>query len=128
MHHDDMNALLEDIMSADKVVLSTPIFMFQSSSTFNQFQARCYPLLKGVNGQYTCRMEPKDTIVIYSQGAPVPFAFQTYIDLNQNSLNMMGFRVKQTIVCTGANEVGAAGKNPELCRLAAEAGAALFAE
>ena len=126
MHKDDMNGLLDAIMVADKIILATPIFMFQSASTFNQFQARCYPLLKGVNGQYTSRMEPKDTIMVYSQGAPVPFAFKTYIDLNQNSLNMMGFNVKETIVCTSANEIGSAEKNSELYQNLLEIGRNFF--
>lgn len=127
MHDDDMTTLLESIMSADKIVLATPIFMFQAASTFSQFQQRCYPLLTGTNGQYTRRMEPKDTVMVYSQGAPVPFAFQTYIDLNQNSLTMLGFNVVETIVCTGANPIGSAEQNTELVQRTLETGRKFFA-
>lgn len=128
MHKDDMPGLLEAIMAADKVVLSIPVFMFQASGTVKQFMDRCYPLLEGVNGQYTRRMTPKDTVLVYSQGAPVPQAFQPYMDMNKTSFCMMGLNVVETIVCTTSNEIGAAKENTELCERAAKVGNSLFAE
>lgn len=128
MHKDDMNGLLEAIMQADKVVLSIPVFMFQASSTVKQFMDRCYPLLEGVNGHYTNRMSPKDTVLIYSQGAPVPQAFQSYMEQNKASLGLLGFNVVETIICTASNEIGAAKGNTELCEQAASVGSKLFAE
>lgn len=128
MHKDDMPGLLDAIMQADKVILTIPVFMFQASGTVKQFIDRCYPLLEGVNGHYTNRMAPKDTVLIYSQGAPVPQTFQPYMDMNKTSLGLLNFNVIETIVCTAANEIGAAKDKTELCEYAAKVGVSLFSE
>lgn len=126
MHKDDMGGLLEAIMQADKIILSIPVFMFQASGTVKQFLDRCYPLLEGVNGQYTNRMAPKDTVLVYSQGAPVPQAFQPYMELTKTSLGLLGFNVVETVVCTASNEIGSAEGNPELRERATSVGANLL--
>lgn len=126
VHKDDFPALLDAILQADKIIISIPIFMFQAAGTVKQFLDRCYPLLLGAPGHYTNRMPPKDTVIVYSQGAPVDFAFKDYMAHNAKSFGLLGFNVIDSLICTGANPIGSAAENAELCARADEIGRSLL--
>ncbi len=128
VHKDDILPLLDAITEADRVVISIPVFFGSAASVVTQFIHRGYILLAGENGQYTLRIPKKDTVVIYSQGSPFPDEFIKGMELTNISLSAMGLNVRETIICTLSNEIGAVRQRPELLEKAAEAGRALFAE
>ena len=123
---DDMDMLIESIKRADKVIISIPIFMFQASGNIKLMLDRLYPLLKGENGQYTKRMNDKDTIVIYSQGSPNSDSFSKYMELNKTSFSLLGFDIKETLICTKSNSIGAVKNNLDLCNQAKNIAEHLF--
>lgn len=120
IHKDDAVTLLEEIASADKVIVTVPIFFSQAAATVTSFIHRGYNLLSGENGQYSLRIEPKDTIVIYSQGSPFPQEFAAGIELTNRALSAMGLKVKAHMICTLSNEPGAAKNRPDLLQKAAK--------
>ena len=126
VHKDDFLPLLDAIAEADKVVISIPVFFGTACSTVTTFIHRGYILLAGENGQYTLRIPKKDTVAIYSQGSPFPDEFRVGIARNNVALSAMGLNVKETIVCTLANEIGAVAQRSELLEKAANAGKTLF--
>jgi len=126
IHKDDIPGLLEAIGEADRVIVSIPVFFSQAASIVTAFIHRGYNLLSGENGQYSLRIEPKDTVVIYSQGSPFSEEFRTGIELTNSALCAMGLRVTKTIICTLANRPGAVKERAELLEKAAEAGKKLF--
>ncbi len=126
VHKDDFLALLDAITDADKVVISIPVFFGTACSAVTTFIHRGYILLAGENGQYTLRIPQKDTVAIYSQGSPFPDEFRVGIDRNNVALSAMGLNVKETIVCTLANEIGAVKESPALLEKVALAGKMLF--
>ncbi|MBR5490899.1 MAG: NAD(P)H-dependent oxidoreductase [Oscillospiraceae bacterium] len=120
VHIDDAVGLLEEIAAADKVIITIPIFFSQAAATVTSFIHRGYNLLAGENGRYTLRIEPKDTIAIYSQGSPFPEEFATGIALTNRALSAMGLKVKDHMICTLANQPGNAKDRPDILQKAAE--------
>ncbi len=123
---DDMDAIINSIYSADKIIISIPIFMFQMSGNLKLLIDRLYPLLAGENGHYTNKMSPKDTILVYSQGSPNEESFNTYIELNNKTLSFLGFNIIQTIICTKSNALGSSKENLQLEEQALMASNKLF--
>lgn len=126
VHKDDFLPLLNAIAEADRVVISIPVFFGTACSSVTAFIHRGYILLEGENGQYTLRIPKKDTVAIYSQGSPFPDEFRKGIDLTNFALGAMGLKIKETIVCTLSNEIGAAAQRRELLEKAEQAGRTLF--
>ena len=126
VHKDDFLTLLDAITEADRVVISIPVFFGTASSSVTAFIHRGYIFLEGENGQYTLRIPKKDTVAIYSQGSPFPEEFRKGMELTNFALGAMGLKVKETIVCTLSNEIGAAAQRSELLDKAANAGKTLF--
>ena len=126
VHKDDFLPLLDAITEADKVVISIPVFFGTACSAVTAFIHRGYILLAGENGQYTLRIPKKDTVAIYSQGSPFPDEFRVGIDRNNVALSAMGLNVKETVICTLANEISAVAQRGELLEKATELGKALF--
>ncbi|MFL0198634.1 flavodoxin family protein [Clostridium sp. WILCCON 0269] len=111
---DDMNEVLNDIKEADAVVFSSPIYMCQVSGQVKQLMDRLYPLLSGESGNYELRYGVKETVAIYSQGAPNVDSFKEYIELNNRVLSFLGLNIINTIICSGANDLKAVLENKEL--------------
>ena len=100
--------------------------MFQASGNIKLMLDRLYPLLEGENGLYTKRMNDKDTIVIYSQGSPNNDSFSKYMELNKTSFSLLGFDIKNTLICTKSNNIGTAKNNLDLSSQAENIGKHLF--
>ncbi|MCG8564718.1 MAG: flavodoxin family protein, partial [Desulfobacterales bacterium] len=86
---DDMTLLLETLTNAQGLVVGSPIYMGQMSGQAKIFMDRLYPLM---DGDYQPRIPSHVRAAwLFTQGAPDPKFFKTYIDYNQDLLTQFGF-------------------------------------
>lgn len=123
---DDMQDVLQEIKTADAIIISSPIYMFQVSGQVKQMIDRLYPVLIGEPGRYSLSYELKKTITVYSQGLPNIDAYKEYITHNNKSLHMLGLNVVDTILCCSGNNPKAASENEELLKKAYRIGTTLI--
>ena len=117
---DGMQDVYRAIEAADKVVIGSPIYMFQMSSQTKTFMDR---LFRYLNPDYSARIH-KDTALVFAQSGEDIEAFRPYIDLVSRAYSMLGFRVAATVVGGGTNEVGGIAKDSAAMARARAAGAA----
>ena len=119
---DDMKDILSKIKDCDGIIFSSPIYMFQISGQMKQLMDRLYPLLCGEPGKYTLDFGIKKTVAIYTQGSPKLDSYKEYISHTNKSLNLLGFNVIETLICTSGNNLNSAFENNELMKTAHENG------
>ncbi|MBI5576962.1 MAG: flavodoxin family protein [Deltaproteobacteria bacterium] len=118
---DGMQDVYRAIEAADKVVIGSPVYMFQMSSQTKAFMDRLYRYL---NNDFTSRVR-KETVLVFAQGDPGLEAFRPYFDHVSNAYSLLGFPVVATVVGGGTNEAGGIAKDSETMGRARAAGAAL---
>ena len=116
---DDMQAVYEDIKTADGLVIGSPVYMWQVSGQTKLLLDRFFPL---TNNAHQPRFGEKKVVMVYSQAAPVPEIFKQYFDYNEKMVQPLGFRVVDTIVATKAIAPGSVTKDQELMNKAFQAG------
>ncbi len=98
---DDMLPLLDEILSADAVVIGSPVYMWQMSAQTKLFTDRLFALL---NPDYSVKYRSGLPLVLaYTQGQPDTKAFQNYFDHNAGMFKFMQFNVIDTIVAGGCS-------------------------
>lgn len=120
--HDDMSHIVETVKNADIVIISSPVYFIQITGQVKQMMDRLYPLLLGEPGKYHLGYNPKDTVVIYSQGHPIDTAQADYFLHVKNALGMLGLHVVDSLVCVSANDPGSLEQQPELIQRAVSLG------
>lgn len=120
---DDMQGIYDEIMSADAVVLGSPVYMWQMSAQTKILVDRFYAFL---NEDYTSKVKGKNIVLAYAQGNPQEDIFKGYFDYNANMLHFLGFNVKDTLVAAGVRDKGDVLKNPELMEKAKDIGKSLI--
>lgn len=117
---DDMNQILEDILSADAVVLASPVYMWQMSAQAKLFTDRLMPLLKP---DYSSRLKGQRLLSLYTQGHPDVSKFAGYFDHVNKMFSFLGFRTMESLVFGGLRGVDDVHNQPgniEKARQAAE--------
>ena len=98
---DDMLPLLDEILSADAVIIGSPVYMWQMSAQTKLFTDRLFALL---NTDYSVKFKPGLPLVLaYTQGQPDTKAFQSYFEHNAGMFKFMQFNVIDTIVAGGCS-------------------------
>jgi multimeric flavodoxin WrbA len=100
--NDDMQMLYDRLLTADALVLGSPIYMGQMSAQAKAFTDRLF-------AQLTPRFSPhfkkenagKKLLLAFTQGNPDSCKFQAYYDYTRNMFQLLEFDVKDVIVVTG---------------------------
>lgn len=67
---DDMEKIYQDIISADFVIFSSPLYCLDVSGAFKLMFDRLYPMVAGPQGRYTARHPGIKCCMVLTQGAP----------------------------------------------------------
>lgn len=119
---DDMKQVYEDIKTADYLILSSPVFIYQISGLLKNLLDRFYPL---TDHNHKPRFGIKKTIFVYSQAAPIPLIFNRYFRYTEKSLKAMGIRPIKRIKVLGAFTKDAVKKKTRVLKKAYKAGITL---
>jgi multimeric flavodoxin WrbA len=125
---DDMAKLLEEIRSADAVVLGTPLYMMQVTGQTKLFLDRLFSFLYPVDatpGNFRNKLGGKKMLTVYTQGQPDTNVFASYLNQMDGTLSFIGFNHQGRIVAGGNRNIDDAKKNREVLEKAYAAGAAL---
>lgn len=117
--NDEVSAALQDVKTADAVVVGSPIYMMQMTGPVKNLYDRFFPL---TDVNYQPRFGRKKMIAVYSQGVEDPHLFESYFSYTAAIFPWFGFDLIDTLVCTGANDPEAAERDFELKVRAYEAG------
>ncbi len=99
---DDMLPLLQEILTADAVILGSPVYMWQMSAQTKLFVDRLFAML---NPDYSVKFKAGlPLVLVYTQGQPDPKAFAGYFDMNAKMFEFLKFKVVDTLVCGGCRD------------------------
>lgn len=125
---DGMTPLYDEIVSADAVVIGTPVFMLQVTGQTKIFIDRLFALLylkDGQPGAFRNKIRGKKAVTVYSQGQPETALFASSFDLHEGVLAFLGFKVEGRIAAGGMSTLDSAKGTPAIMDQAYAAGAGL---
>lgn len=105
-----MNTILEDILSADAVVLASPVYMWQMSAQAKLFTDRLMPLLKP---DYSSLLREQKLLTLYTQGQPDLTKFEPYFTYVNNMFSFLGFETLPPLVMGGVRGLDDIHNQPE---------------
>ncbi|MBF0388861.1 MAG: flavodoxin family protein [Desulfamplus sp.] len=117
---DDMLPLLQEILTADAVILGSPVYMWQFSAQTKLFVDRLFAML---NPDYSVKFKSGlPLVLVYTQGQPDVKAFAGYFDMNAKMFEFLQFKVVDTLVCGGCRNKEDVEKNEAIIAKAKEMG------
>ncbi|MBP2654786.1 MAG: hypothetical protein H6Q73_2355 [Firmicutes bacterium] len=119
---DELHGALQEVKTADGVVVGSPIYMMQMTGPVKNMYDRLFPL---TDSQYNPRFGTKKLLTVYSQGIENSHMFESYFEYTAAMFPMLGLKLIGNIVCVNANDPESAEHNAELKIQAYEAGKAL---
>ncbi|MDL2246943.1 flavodoxin family protein [Methanobrevibacter sp. OttesenSCG-928-K11] len=120
-NNDDGNMLLDEILSADAIVFSSPIYYGQMSAQGKTFTDRFYSISR--NSQKS--LEGTKSVLLFAQGAPAG-TYDQYIELTKASpFSYVGMDVIDTLTAGDIHESGEIKENTEILDKAYEIGKSL---
>jgi multimeric flavodoxin WrbA len=120
--NDEITAALQEVKTADAVVIGSPIYMMQMSGPVKNLYDRFFPLM---DTNHQPRYGVKKMLTVYSQGMDDPLMFDSYFEYTAAMFPAFGFDLVDNLVCTGASDPESAERNAELKIKAYELGKAL---
>ncbi len=125
MQQDDMIPVYKDIEESDTIIIGSPIYMWNISGQTKLFIDRLYAL---VNPDMSMRLkEGKKAVLVFTQGASDPGAFQYVFSWLEKLMQMSKFRVLDTIIAPGVRKTGEVAQNTDLMNKAYSLGNQLAA-
>lgn len=103
--NDDMGEIFEDIIHADFVIFSSPLYCLDVSGMFKLMYDRLYPMVEGKRGFYTPRYKGIRCMTIITQGAPT-IMFRAVRKRLKMCYKLNGFDNMGIVVSGLANEKG----------------------
>ncbi len=123
---DELTAAIEELKTADIVVIDSPIFFMHMSGMVKNLYDRFYPLIAN---DFSPRFGTKKIVTVYTQGGADPHMYESYFDyVSQCILPSFGFVDEHRIVCPNATNPETAEKSRELTTNAYELGRKLALE
>lgn len=120
MVKDDMAPLYDEIRTADAVVIGSPVYMCQVTGQTKLFVDRLYAFM---NPDFSHRLgNGRKTVMVYTQGQPDPDIFRSSFETNRLLLNILGFKVQDTIIAAGTAKPDDVLKNSEAMEKAYKTG------
>jgi multimeric flavodoxin WrbA len=120
--NDEVREALQKVMTADAVVIGSPIYMMQMTGPVKNLVDRFFPLMD-TDGRP--RFGTKKLVTVYTQSLDDPHAYDSYYEYTAAMYPSFGFEWVDNLVCTNANDPERAERDEELRARAYEAGAAL---
>lgn len=108
---DDMHGILDDILSADGVVLASPVYMWQMSAQAKLFTDRLMPPLRS---DYTSLLDGQKLLTIYTQGQPDITKFEQYFNYVNAMFSFLGFKTQPPLIAGGLPAVDDIHGQPEI--------------
>lgn len=120
---DGMQALLAEVLSADAVVLGTPVYMGQMSGQLKIFVDRLLPVM---NADFSTRLQKHPTMVLaLTQGVPDLEEYGAYATSTQEMFGFLGFTPGEVLVAGGTRAPADVEGQQELMARAKSVGAKL---
>ncbi|MFB3766063.1 MAG: flavodoxin family protein [Methanotrichaceae archaeon] len=120
---DDVSELLTEMKEADAVVFGSPIYVYQFAGQFKLMEDRMFSL---IDKDFKSRLMPgKKAVIVTSQGDPNPSTFDNVTQEFAKSLNLLGFKVVDTIKMVSGGNPNAAKGRKDLLEKAKAAGRSL---
>lgn len=120
--NDELSKAMEEVKTADAVVIGSPIYFMQVSGMVKNLYDRFFPLI-GQDG--TPRYGQKKIVTVYTQDNEDPNMFSMYFDYLAAVFPGFGFVDEKRIVCVKGNDPEAAENNRELKKYAYSVGQSL---
>ena len=121
---DEVAAAIEEVKTADAVVIGSPIYMMQMSGPVKNLYDRFFPL---TDAEYRPRYGMKKMLTVYAQGVEDPHMFESYFEYTAAIFPSLGFDLVDNIVCTNANDPESAERDAALKIRAYDLGKTLVA-
>lgn len=96
---DDLTAVLEDLKTADALVVGSPIYMFAISGQTSLFLNRLYSLIDGSYQPYAGKT--RKFLSVYSMGSPSAGYAAGEAERVRQAMEMLGFSEADRIMMTG---------------------------
>ncbi|MBF0243282.1 MAG: flavodoxin family protein, partial [Desulfamplus sp.] len=110
----------QEILTADAVILGSPVYMWQFSAQTKLFVDRLFAML---NPDYSVKFKSGlPLVLVYTQGQPDVKAFAGYFDMNAKMFEFLKFKVIDTLVCGGCRNKEDVEKNEAIIAKAKEMG------
>jgi len=100
---DDLTPALQNIKTADVVVIASPFYMWSVTGQTKLFLDRLLPF---IGDHFTPRYAPRKTIMLYSQGNPNLDKFRPYFNELKELLSVGGFMVEKELIAVKADIPG----------------------
>lgn len=120
IHDDDIQVILDDMIDADVVIMSTPVYFGEVTSQYKVLEDRMYCFY---NSQDVHDMPPnKKAVVIVSCSEPIVIA-EKVADRMSKTLETLGFEITDKLLFSDEGKTKHARDDKELMNLAKKAGA-----
>ncbi len=96
---DDLTPILEDLKTADALVIGSPIYMFAISGQMSLFLNRLYSLIDGRYQPYAGRS--RKYLSVYSMGSPSASYTTNEANRVRQAMDMLGFEENDRLTMTG---------------------------
>ncbi|NLO27435.1 MAG: flavodoxin family protein [Actinobacteria bacterium] len=117
--NDEVHAALQQVKTADAVVIGSPIYMMQMTGPVKNLIDRFFPL---TDADWRPRFGTKKMVAVYTQGMDDPHLYESYFEYTAAVFPWFGFDLVETIVCTNANDPESAERDAALKIRAYEVG------
>lgn len=106
---DDMQDIYDEIDSADRIIIGSPVYMYKETAQTKTFIDRLFPFLN--IPEYTSKID-KSGILVFTQGNPDTKEFRSNMESTAKSLDLLGIRIDNLIVRGTLNDPQAMAKDP----------------
>ena len=97
---DGLQPMYEDIVSADGILATFPIYFHGISGQSKLWLDRLFPMM---NSDFTPRHPGKKFLPIYTQGNPDKDKFKDSIEITNQAFNMFGWEFVDSLLITGTS-------------------------
>jgi multimeric flavodoxin WrbA len=97
---DYLQSMYQDIVDSDTIVFGSPIYMHKITGQSKIWIDRLYPM---VDIKHNALYPNKKLLTVYSQGAPIEYAFADEFEYIKNILKIMGWEEVERLIYTSSN-------------------------
>ena len=123
VQEDELAPVLEDIRTADALIVSTPVYFGQASWAYRIFEDRMYSFLD--NGLRSILPKGKDIVIIVSYSSDRAAADALAEHIRHLMVDVFGFRHVGTMIYCDHSRTTHAKDDEEACRIAVSLGTSL---
>ena len=123
VQEDELTQVMDDLVSADALIVSTPVYFGQASWAYRIFEDRMYAFLdKGLKSNLP---KEKDLVIIVSYSSDRAAAERIAEHIRHLMVDIFGFRHVGTMIYCDHSRTTSAKDDDEACRIAVSLGTSL---